>query len=808
MIRSLPIRPLGGMATLVLVSMLVAFGCRSDAAVEPSIGETAAAAQVCSTQSDCNDNNPCTDDACVSASTTPNAAPKQCIHEARTGATCDDDANVCTGMGQCAADGQCILSGPAPEGASCDDGEPCNGIATCDGEGHCQPAAAPAAAGTRCAGDAPPCVTAECNGEGTCVPVPHPGASCDDGNGCTTASQCSSIGICVAVDFAQSGAPCGDGNACNGQETCDGAGTCASGTPLPGPDVALAACDPKTGEWHASSCGGFDDLGRTTTIADAAVCLYKPVLPGVPALQRPLDGYPDLTFDPLRVAIVRGVAKAPSGAPIPDVHVSVLEHPEFGYTLTRESGAFDMAVLGGGRLTVAYEMPGFLPAQRWVEAAEDEYAHAEDVTLRPRSAVSAPIDLQNGGAAKGEATSDERGARQPVVIFQPGTKAMATMPGGSQVEIQGNAHLRVTEYTRGPEGRSAMPGSLAPNVAYTYCASYELDEAVGAERVEFNTPVSIYLDDFIGFGLPMSVPIGYYDEKTGTWVPSDNAQVVRIVEVDHGKAVLSAGHAEDGSAIRIDGLDDPATPEADFELREVAKLYPVGKTLWRARIDHFTPIDGNMSAAPPDGAEPPEKEKIASQGLDDPCKKLGSIIECENRTLREEIPVTGTPFSLVYSSANVPGKLPALRVPIRKNTHPKAIATLLQVRVAGFSMQKILSPGYDGDYELAWTGHDSMGRLLQGSQPATVDIGYMYSGVWGSPRSFGGSDTSQTCGGGPCNGIIVEPPPPVILWRSHQAQIGHWNGRLDRIGGLGFDVHHVYDVQGRVFISAAVSGAA
>jgi hypothetical protein len=46
------------------------------------------------------------------------------------------------------------------------------------------------------------------------------------------------------------------------------------------------------------------------------------------------------------------------------VQISVLKHLEFGQTLSRPDGMFDMAVNGGELLTVNYQKVGFLPAQR------------------------------------------------------------------------------------------------------------------------------------------------------------------------------------------------------------------------------------------------------------------------------------------------------------------------------------------------------------------------------------------------------------------------------------------------------------
>src|SRR6185436_17964605 len=74
------------------------------------------------------------------------------------------------------------------------------------------------------------------------------------------------------------------------------------------------------------------------------------------------------TIQPMRVAVLRGKVLDRSGIPIPAVKVSVLGHTEFGQTLTRADGAFDLAVNGGGPLTLRYEKQDLLSAQRTVTA--------------------------------------------------------------------------------------------------------------------------------------------------------------------------------------------------------------------------------------------------------------------------------------------------------------------------------------------------------------------------------------------------------------------------------------------------------
>ncbi|MDP8929711.1 MAG: hypothetical protein M3O70_14340 [Actinomycetota bacterium] len=59
------------------------------------------------------------------------------------------------------------------------------------------------------------------------------------------------------------------------------------------------------------------------------------------------------------------------------VRVTILDHPELGSTKTTSDGAFDVAVNGGGIVTVEYEKDGFLPAQRQVDVPWRDFAGVE-----------------------------------------------------------------------------------------------------------------------------------------------------------------------------------------------------------------------------------------------------------------------------------------------------------------------------------------------------------------------------------------------------------------------------------------------
>ena len=123
-----------------------------------------------------------------------------------------------------------------------------------------------------------------------------------------------------------------------------------------------------------------------TTVAAATEFLYT----GSDPIQ---TGVAPGTIEAKRAAVLRGRVLDRANSPLYGVSISILNHPEFGQTLSRIDGAFDMAVNGGGLLTVKYEKEGFLPAQRQVNAPWQDYAWLPDVILIQLDNQVSPVDL-------------------------------------------------------------------------------------------------------------------------------------------------------------------------------------------------------------------------------------------------------------------------------------------------------------------------------------------------------------------------------------------------------------------------------
>jgi hypothetical protein len=128
------------------------------------------------------------------------------------------------------------------------------------------------------------------------------------------------------------------------------------------------------------------DMTVSTTVGASTQFLYtgsNPVQTGV------APG----TISMVRAAVVRGRVTDRAGQPLADVTVSVLGHPEYGQTHSRSDGMFDLAVNGGGMLTLNYVRAGFLPVQRQADVPWQDYTWLPDVVLIPLDVQVTTIDL-------------------------------------------------------------------------------------------------------------------------------------------------------------------------------------------------------------------------------------------------------------------------------------------------------------------------------------------------------------------------------------------------------------------------------
>jgi RHS repeat-associated protein len=523
------------------------------------------------------------------------------------------------------------------------------------------------------------------------------------------------------------------------------------------------------------------DSGVASSIAEATDFLYT----GPNPIQ---TGVAPATIDPKRVAVLRGLVQTHDSQPLPGVTITILNHPEFGQTLTRANGVFDLAVNGGGQLTVSYSLTGFLPAQRQIDAPWQDFAILPDVMLLPLDPQVTAVDLTANmpmQVARGSMVSDSDGSRQATVLFPQGATATIVFPNGSTQPITA-LNVRATEYTVGANGPNAMPAELPATSGYTYCVELSIDQAMaaGASDVRFSAPLPFYVENFLGFPIGMDVPLGSYDRSRGVWIPENNGRVIKLLSITGGMADLDT----DG-----DGLaDSPAMLAAlsitDAERQQLATLYTAGQSIERMLITHFTPYDPNMPIMPPPDATFPPDDPEPDDPLDDPCMQSGnSVIECQNQILGEAIGVVGTGFGLHYESDRTRGYLAAytLEIPISGATLPASIVGIeLAIEVAGRRFESTFPAIPNQRTTFTWDGKDAYGRALDGPQPLTVDISYVYPAVYGRTTRFGAA----------ASGVVTTVPSrqQVKLRRVTPLFIGTFHAPSAGLGGWSLSPHHAY----------------
>jgi PKD repeat protein len=534
------------------------------------------------------------------------------------------------------------------------------------------------------------------------------------------------------------------------------------------------------------------DQSTATNIFGATEFLYtgpNPIQTGV------VSG----TIETRRVSVLRGKVFDRNGDPLSGVTITILNHPEFGQTLSREDGAFDLVVNGGGLLAVKYERPGYLPAQRQVNAPWQDYVALPDVVLIPYGAKSTPVDLNSGQmqVAQGSVISDTDGERQVTVLFPPGTEAYINLTDGTTRTLT-TLNFRPAEYTVGPNGRQAMPGDLPPQTAYTYAVELGTDEVVGdgvkinGKDVIFNQSIPLYVDNFLEFPIGVHVPAGYYDNDQGIWIPTDSGQIIKIVSITNGLADIDTdgdSNADDTAALAVLGI-------TEAEREQLAILYGPNKSLWRVMLAHFSIYDLNWPRNLPWDAiayllfGPDNNEPVAKS-----CPVSGSIIEAQNQILGEVVDITGTPFTLNYRSHRLPGYTigRTLNIPLSGDTLPDSLKRIeLEVEVAGQRFVSSFPRETNLSYDYVWDGLDVYERPVQGKQSATVRIGYTYDAVYQQTDRFGDSGIASSVIS------LSSARPEITVWRTFHTSLSNWDTRALGLGGWSLDIQHIYDPVGKV----------
>jgi hypothetical protein len=526
----------------------------------------------------------------------------------------------------------------------------------------------------------------------------------DNGDGVVDCldDRCSAVAPCVAEI-------CGNGLDDDGDDRpdCfDSACSGAAGCPALPPDLATIAPAPPT--------------APEPSLLDFVSFLLE----GADPIQHDVSA----AFDHERTALLTLSTLDRHGAPLAGVKVSAEDHPEYGFVYTRADGVANLVVSGGEQLTIAFTGRGLLPVHRKVYVRWNAYAALDPVVMTPLDATSTEVTfsgVEPMQVARGGINEDARGQRQATLLIPAGTTAQMVLADGSAQPLSGGT-LRLTEYTVGPTGPAAMPAYLPPNTGYTYAVEGSIDQAVaaGAKRVEFSQDVMVYLDNFLSAPDGLGIPLGYYDFDCGCWVPDRDARIVRIVSITNGAADLDVtgdGVADTGAALTALGI-------ASSELRSLAELYAPGKSLWRMRVQHFTPWDCNLFsiARDEDPRRPrtPEISPLDALAMEEnQCHQSGSILSCSTRDLGESLPIAGTPYSLTYSSAALRAYRTSIDIPLTDSVlPPDLLNATIYIGIAGQWRTVRLQPEPSLSYHFEWDGRDLAGRRIPSHLAVDVAI--------------------------------------------------------------------------------------
>jgi YD repeat-containing protein len=123
----------------------------------------------------------------------------------------------------------------------------------------------------------------------------------------------------------------------------------------------------------------------------------------------------------------------------------------------------------------------------------------------------------------------------------------------------------------------------------------------------------------------------------------------------------------------------------------------------------------------------------------------------------------------------------------------------LEVSVAGQTLSKIFPAAPSQQFTFEWDGLDAYGRLLQGAQPATIRIGYVYPAFYYEPGAFGRAFASYSST--PGTTLTADQARSEIAieqtWIRWLSPAGSYDSRPAGLGGWTLNVHHFYDPRSR-----------
>uniref|UniRef100_A0A3B4ALP1 EGF-like domain-containing protein n=1 Tax=Periophthalmus magnuspinnatus TaxID=409849 RepID=A0A3B4ALP1_9GOBI len=103
----------------------------------------------------------------------------------------------------------------------------------------------------------------------------------------------------------------------------------------------------------------------------------------------------EVPFDTSRVAVIRGNVALQDGSPLVGVNITFPQHPEYGYTISRKDGSFDVVTLGAMSVTLMFQRPPFLPQTRTIWTPNNNFLVLDQVTMSREEVESPKCDVMS-----------------------------------------------------------------------------------------------------------------------------------------------------------------------------------------------------------------------------------------------------------------------------------------------------------------------------------------------------------------------------------------------------------------------------
>ncbi|XP_077387511.1 teneurin-1 isoform X1 [Festucalex cinctus] len=102
----------------------------------------------------------------------------------------------------------------------------------------------------------------------------------------------------------------------------------------------------------------------------------------------------DVPFDTSRVAVIRGNVALQDGSSLVGVNITFPQHPEYGYTISRQDGSYDLVTLGAMSVTLMFHRPPFLPQTRTVWTPNNNFLVLDQVVMSREEVQPPKCDIR------------------------------------------------------------------------------------------------------------------------------------------------------------------------------------------------------------------------------------------------------------------------------------------------------------------------------------------------------------------------------------------------------------------------------